>query len=128
MFVIGLSFKHSGLDLDRKIWQSAHLWHRLLLLQKSKSDAGSASDFSQFLSLGPNPGSKEKRRILPESTAVLRIHGHFWYIKSSDKQIRYFCIPNPVQYFYFVVQNDPNAIVLFKCLIRSGLYPKKNSD
>jgi len=23
---LGLSFKKSGLDLDRKIWQSAHLW------------------------------------------------------------------------------------------------------
>jgi len=23
---LGLSFKQSGLDLDRKIWQSAHLW------------------------------------------------------------------------------------------------------
>jgi len=23
---LGLSFKKSGLDLDHKIWQSAHLW------------------------------------------------------------------------------------------------------
>jgi len=26
MVGLGLSFKNSGLDLDRKIWQSAHLW------------------------------------------------------------------------------------------------------
>jgi len=26
MFGVGLSFKNWGLDLDRKIWQSAHLW------------------------------------------------------------------------------------------------------
>jgi len=26
MVGLGLSFKKSGLDLDRKIWQSAHLW------------------------------------------------------------------------------------------------------
>jgi len=24
----GLSFKYSGMDLDHKIWQSAHLWGR----------------------------------------------------------------------------------------------------
>jgi len=27
---LGLSFNKSGLDLDRKIWQSAHLWGKLL--------------------------------------------------------------------------------------------------
>jgi len=26
MIGLGLIFKSSGLDLDRKIWQSAHLW------------------------------------------------------------------------------------------------------
>jgi len=28
MVGLGLSFQNSGLDLDRKIWQSAHLWSR----------------------------------------------------------------------------------------------------
>jgi len=28
MVGLGLSFKNSGLDLDRKIWQSAHLWSK----------------------------------------------------------------------------------------------------
>jgi len=26
MYGLGLSFRVAGLDLDRKIWQSAHLW------------------------------------------------------------------------------------------------------
>jgi len=26
MVGLGLSFKYSGLNLDRKMWQSAHLW------------------------------------------------------------------------------------------------------
>jgi len=30
-----------------------------------------------------------------------------------------------IQYFYYVVQSDPNPIVLSKYLIRSGLCPKK---
>jgi len=31
MVGLGLNFKNSGLDLDHKIWQSAHLWqqHRI---------------------------------------------------------------------------------------------------
>jgi len=28
MVGLGISFKNSGLDLDRKIWQSVHLWSR----------------------------------------------------------------------------------------------------
>jgi len=27
MVGLGLCFQNSGLDLDRKMWQSAHLWH-----------------------------------------------------------------------------------------------------
>jgi len=27
---LGLSFENSGLDLDRKIWHSAHLWYKAL--------------------------------------------------------------------------------------------------
>jgi len=35
--------------------------------------------FPTFLSLGPDPGPKEKRRILPESTPALLIRSHRWY-------------------------------------------------
>jgi len=28
MVELGMSFENSGLDLDRKIWQSTHLWRR----------------------------------------------------------------------------------------------------
>jgi len=53
--------------------------HRLMLLPKWKSDSGSVPVSSQFLTLGPDPGPKEKRRILPESTPALRIWCKFWY-------------------------------------------------
>ena len=39
--------------------------------------------------------------------------------------MRGFCIPNPVQYSYCVIQSDPNPAVLSKYLTRSGLYQKK---
>jgi len=46
-------------------------------------------------------------------------------LHSSVELIRDFCNPNPVQYFYFLVQSDPNSMVLSKYLIPSSLYPKK---
>jgi len=46
---------------------------RLLLLLKMKS--GSGPVFPKFLL--PNPGPKEKRRILPGSTPVMRIRSYF---------------------------------------------------
>jgi len=50
--------------------------HRLLLLPKWKIDSGSASGFHKFSTPGPDPGSKEKRRILSESNLVSRIQSH----------------------------------------------------
>jgi len=32
MVGLGLSFKNSGLDLDCKIWQSAHLWWKMIVI------------------------------------------------------------------------------------------------
>jgi len=32
--------------------------------------------FPKILTLGPDPGPNEKRRILPESTPVIRIRSH----------------------------------------------------
>jgi len=46
--------------------------HRLLLLPNCKSDSGSR--FSQILT--PDPGPKEKHRILPKSTSAIRIRSH----------------------------------------------------
>jgi len=51
--------------------------HKFLLLPKWKSDSGSESGFSQILT--PDPDPKEKRRILPESTPVIRIRSHLWH-------------------------------------------------
>jgi len=56
--------------------------HLLMLLwpsrlPKLKSDFGSGSGFHNFLT--PEPGSKEKRSLLTESTLELRICGHLWY-------------------------------------------------
>jgi len=34
--------------------------------------------FHKFLTSGPNQGPKDKRKIQPESTPALRIHGHLW--------------------------------------------------
>jgi len=48
--------------------------HRLLLLPKLKSDSGPV--FPKFLTLAPGP--KEKRRILPELTPVLRVRSYLW--------------------------------------------------
>ena len=57
--------------------------NRLLLLPKLKSDPGSGSSFPKFLTPGPDPGPKEKRRFLPESTPVIRIRSHLWYAYHS---------------------------------------------
>ena len=35
--------------------------------------------FYKFSTRGPDPGPKEKRRILPESTPVIRIRSHLWW-------------------------------------------------
>ena len=35
--------------------------------------------FHKFLTPSPDPGPKEKRRILPESTPVIRIRYHLWF-------------------------------------------------
>ena len=40
--------------------------------------------FPKFLSPGPDPGPKEKRRILPESTSPLWIRSYLWYGCSTD--------------------------------------------
>jgi len=48
--------------------------HRLLLLPKWKSESGFV--FSQIFDSGSSPA--EKRRILPESTPVIRIRSHLW--------------------------------------------------
>jgi len=39
--------------------------------------------FQKFLTPGTDPGLKEKRRILPESTPALRIHDYLW-VKAVD--------------------------------------------
>jgi len=52
--------------------------HRLLLLPKWKSDSGPAPFFHKFLTPGPDLGPREKRRILPDSTPVIRIRSHLW--------------------------------------------------
>jgi len=36
--------------------------------------------FHKFLTPGPGPGPKEKRRILPESTPVIRVWSRLWFL------------------------------------------------
>jgi len=52
--------------------------HRLLLLSKWKVTPDQGPGFHNILTPGPDPN--EKRRIRPESTPALGIHGHLWYI------------------------------------------------
>jgi len=52
--------------------------YRLLLLPRCKSDSGPGLLFPKFLTPGTDPGHKEKCRILPELTAVIRIRSHLW--------------------------------------------------
>ena len=56
--------------------------HRLLLLPKRKIDSGPGPVFHKFFT--PDPGPKEKPRILPESTPVIRIWSHLWRIGHHD--------------------------------------------
>ena len=55
--------------------ENGHWPSRLLLLPKWKSDSGSG--FSQILT--PDPGPKEKCRILPQSSPAIRIRSHLWW-------------------------------------------------
>ena len=41
--------------------------------------------FHKFLTQGPDPGPNEKDRILPESTPVIRIRPHLWFICVQTK-------------------------------------------
>ena len=43
-----------------------------------KGTPGPGPFFHKFLTPVADPGPKEKRRILPESTPALRAHGHLW--------------------------------------------------
>jgi len=53
--------------------------------------------FPKFLTPGPDPGPKEKRRILPESTPVIRIRSHLWSLSSTPEVIGVtFLTPAPV--------------------------------
>jgi len=36
------------------------------------------------MSLGPDPVAKAKRRILPESTPAIRIHGRLYFVPAGD--------------------------------------------
>jgi len=69
-----------------KCWPVPSLPHRLLLLLKGKNDSGSG--FSQIFD--PEPGPKDKRTILPETTPEYRSGptSHIW--KKTGCEIRYF--------------------------------------
>jgi len=75
--------------------------HRLLLLLKSKVTPVGVRFSLKFWLLCTDPGPKEKRRILPELTPVIRIRSHLWYspelntIRFPDRDPTGFCNSEP---------------------------------
>jgi len=66
-----------------------------------KSDSGPGPAFPKILTSCTDPGPKEKRRILPELTPVIRIRSHLWYspelntIRFPDRDPTGFCNSEP---------------------------------
>ena len=116
-FLIPLVFQNVSLDLESShIWQSdscsysgyhrsnqnlpmflLNKWQRKpLLLPKLKSNSGSV--FSQILT----PDPKEKRRILPESTPIIRIRSHLRFEQLSSSSGWRFMAKNVPAKFEFL--------------------------
>ena len=67
-------------NLNLSMFLLKKLPNRLLLLPKLKKVTPIPGPvFPKFLTPVPDPGPKEKRRIRPESTPVIRIRSHLWY-------------------------------------------------
>jgi len=72
--------------------------------------------FQKFLTPGPDPRPKEKRRILPESTPVNRIRSHLWFVPEVCMDwILDFLEPDSG-----CLRQDPDSNFLNKNRIRAG--------
>jgi len=99
--------------------------HKLLLLPKLKSDFGSG--LSKILTPAWDPGPKEKRRILPQSTLAHRIHGHLChaYQRWSDSVL----LPSdPILFLKNDIRIWSESCFGSKHTIRSENYPKVYCD